>query len=143
MSPRPRSSSPKTSFSLASAGASPWTCSTAPRISSAVEATLDLVTLEELPPDHHLLDLGGPLADQKQRRVAVDALDLVLLRVAVAAVDAKRLLGVGARGLGGKQLRHPRLEVGALARVLQSRRLHRQEPRGLDARAHLGELEGD
>ena len=53
---------------------------------------LDLVPLKQLAADHHALDLGGPLADQQQRRVAIQALDLVLLRIAVAAVDAERFL---------------------------------------------------
>src|SRR5438874_12375871 len=105
---------PKTSFRFASAGASPCTRSTAPLIRSAVEAKLDLVPLQQLAADQHLLDLGGPLADQEQRRVAVEALDLVLLRVAVAAVDAERLLGVLLRRLGREELRHPGLEVRAL-----------------------------
>src|SRR5215207_5678903 len=60
------------------------------------------VALEQLLADHHLLDLGRALADQEQRRVAVDALDLVLLRVAVAAVDPQGLLGVRLRRLGGE-----------------------------------------
>jgi hypothetical protein len=47
------------------------------------------VALEQLLADDHALDLGGPLPDQQQRRVAVEPLDLVLLRVAVAAVDAE------------------------------------------------------
>ena len=68
--------------------------------------------------DHHLLDLGGALADQEQWRVAVDALDLVLLRVAIAAVNAERLLGVLVSRLGGEQLRHAGLDVRALAGVL-------------------------
>src|SRR3954469_10466441 len=50
---------------------------------------LELVPLKQLLPDHHALDLGRALADQEQRGVAVEALDLVLLRVAVAAVDAE------------------------------------------------------
>ena len=49
----------------------------------------DLVPLQQLLADHHALDLRGALADQQQRRVAVEPLDLVLLRVAVAAVDAE------------------------------------------------------
>ena len=49
----------------------------------------NLVALQQLLADHHALDLGGALADQQQRRVAVEPLDLVLLRVAVAAVDAE------------------------------------------------------
>src|SRR5947209_12810228 len=49
----------------------------------------DLVPLQQRLPDDHPLDLGSALADQQQRRVAVQPLDLVLLRVAVAAVDAE------------------------------------------------------
>jgi hypothetical protein len=42
--------------------------------------------------DDHPLDLARALADQEQRRVAVEPLDLVLLAVAVAAVDAEAVL---------------------------------------------------
>ena len=49
--------------------------------------------------DDHALDLGGAFADQQQRRVAVKALNLILLRVAVAAVNAERLLNAEATGL--------------------------------------------
>src|ERR1700750_668100 len=122
-----RSSRPKTSFSFASAGTSAWKRSIAVRIRSWVEATarpaLDLVSLEELFADRHALDLGRPLADQQQRRVAVETLDLVLLRVAVAAVDPQALLDAEAAGLGREQLRHPGLEVRALAGVLEPGRL--------------------
>src|SRR6202012_5446306 len=103
-----RSSSPKTSFSFASAGTSAWKRSIAVRIRSGVEATrlhgpLDLVPLEDLFADHHALDLGGPLADQEQRRIAVEALDLVLLRVAVAAVDSEGVLDVFLAGLRSEE----------------------------------------
>src|SRR5688572_33483439 len=81
---------------------------------------LDLVPLEELAADDHALDLRGALADQQQRRVAVEALDLVLLRVAVAAVDAEGVLDDLLAGLGGEQLRHAGLEVRALAGVLHA-----------------------
>src|SRR3954471_5750339 len=82
-------------------------------------SALDLVPLEQLLADHHALDLGRALADQEQRGVAVEALDLVLLRVAVATVDAERVLHHFLAGLGGEQLRHAGLEVGTLAGVLQ------------------------
>src|SRR5438876_1236321 len=81
---------------------------------------LDPVSLEQLLPDHHALDLGRALADQEQRRVAVEPLDLVLLRVAVPAVDPEGVLDDLLADLGGEQLRHARLEVGPLARVLQA-----------------------
>src|SRR6185436_1505638 len=90
-------------------------------------ARLDLVALEQLLADHHALDLGSALADQQQRRVAVEPLDLVLLGVAVAAVDAEAVLDDLLAGLGREQLRHPRLEVRALAGVLHPRGLHRQQ----------------
>src|SRR5436190_5407768 len=143
------SSRPKTSFRFFSAGTSAWNRSTAVLIRSAVDATalaalhLDLVPLQELLADNHALDLGGALADQEQRRVAVEALYLVLLGVAVAAVDAEALLDALLAGLRGEQLRHPGLEVGALAGVLHPRRLAREESCCLDLGRHVGELELD
>src|SRR5918999_5272028 len=104
---------------------------------------LDLVARQQLAPDDHALDLRRALADQQQRRVAVQPLDLVLLRVAVAAVDAEAVLDDLLAGLGGEQLRHPGLEVRALARVLHARGLEREQPRGLHLRGHVGELELD
>src|SRR6266571_7708896 len=75
----------------------------------------DLVALQELAGDHDLLDLAGPLADQQERGVAVQALDGVLGRVAVPAVHAQ---GVGddlVAGLGAEVLGHPGLQVRPLA----------------------------
>src|SRR5688500_20338127 len=68
----------------------------------------ELVALQQLLADDHALDLRGAFADQQQRRVAVEPLDLVLLRVAVAAVDAEAVLDDLLAGLRGEQLRHPR-----------------------------------
>src|ERR1700749_2760117 len=143
-----RSSRPKTSFSLARAGTSAWKRSIAVRIRSDVDAisaptSSDLVPLQDLFADHHALDLGGPLADQEQRRVAVEALDLVLLRVAVAAVDAEGVLDVFLARLRGQELRHAGLEVGALAGVLHPRRFAGDQAGRLQARRHVGELELD
>src|SRR5881398_2843937 len=106
-------------------------------------SALDLVALQELLADHHALDLGRALADQEQRGVTVEPLDLVLLRVAVAAMDAERVLHDLLAGLGGEQLRHAGLEVGALAGVLQARGLAGEEARGLDLGRHVRELELD
>src|SRR5829696_594768 len=111
--------------------------------SSLRSAQLDLVALEQLLADHHALDLGGALSDQEQRGVAVEPLDLVLLRVAVAAVDAERLLHDLLAGLGGEQLGHARLEIRALPRVLHARGLQREQPGGLDLRGHVRQLELD
>src|SRR4051795_2297018 len=120
------SSRPKTSFSFCSAGTSAWKRSTASLIRSGVDAIwlaalhLDLVALQELLADNHALNLRGALADQQQRGVAVEALDLVLLRVAVAAVDAEALLDALLAGLRGEQLGHAGLEIGAGAGVLHA-----------------------
>src|SRR5215210_5598719 len=103
----------------------------------------DLVALQELAADDHALDLRGALADQQQRRVAVEPLDLVLLRVAVAAVDAEGVLDDLLAGLGGEELRHAGLEVRALARVLHPGGLEREQARRLDLGGHVGELELD
>src|SRR5215217_7675060 len=147
-SPRARSSSRITSFSCLSAGSSSWRCSTACLMRVLVSpldtrSSLDFVALQQLLADHHALDLGGALADQEQRGVAVEPLDLVLLGVAVAAMDAERLLHHLLAGLGGEQLRHAGLEVGALPGVLHAGGLQREQPRGLDLRAHVRELELD
>src|SRR3712207_6866679 len=56
------------------------------------------------------------------RSVAVQPLDLVLLGIAVAAVDPEGVLHDLLAGLGGEQLGHPGLEVGSLPRVLQDRK---------------------
>src|SRR3954471_4169478 len=142
-------SRPKTSFSFCRAGTSAWNRSTAVLIRSGVDAMrlaalhLDLVPLQELLPDHHALDLRGSLADQQQRRVAVEALDLVLLRVAVAAVDAEAFFDAVLAGLRGEELGHPGLEVGALAGVLHPRCFAGDEAGGLELGRHIGELELD
>src|SRR3954465_1760268 len=106
-------------------------------------AASDLVPLQQLAPDHHALDLRGALADQQQRRVAVEPLDLVLLRVAVAAVDAEAFFDAVLAGLRGEELGHPGLEVGALAGVLHPRRFAGDEAGGLELGRHVGELELD
>ena len=71
------------------------------------------------------------------------ALDLVLLGVAVAAVDAETLLHAEAAGLGGEQLGHAGLQVRANACVLQSRRTQREQPGRVHLCGHVGELELD
>src|SRR5690242_8586105 len=58
----------------------------------SLPSLLDSEVLEQATADDHLLDLGGALADEQHRCLAVESLDLVLLGVAVAAVDAEALL---------------------------------------------------
>src|SRR5882672_7472050 len=95
------------------------------------------VALEQASRDDQLLDLVRAFPDQEERRVAVVALRPVIKRVAVAAVDAHAVERVLLRRLGGEVLRHPRLEVGAVAARLRLRRMQDEEPRCLGARRHL------
>src|SRR3954453_10849982 len=71
-SPRPRSSSSKTSLSWASAGTYPWKSVMAFSIRALVSGDdmrrrSDPVALEELLADDHALDLRRALADEQQR----------------------------------------------------------------------------
>src|SRR2546423_14935583 len=88
-------------------------------------------------------DLGGALSDQEQRGVAVETLDLLLLRIPVAAVDAERILDDLLAGLRGEQLRHAGLEVRALSGVLEAGGPARGATGGLDPGGPVGELELD
>src|SRR5690606_13800406 len=56
--------------------------------------------------DHDALDLARPLVDLRDPRVPIIAFDVVLLRVAVAAVDLDRLVGDPMAHLGGVELGH-------------------------------------
>src|SRR4051812_24483766 len=77
-----------------------------------------LVAAEQLAGDHELLDLARSLTDQQERRVAVEPLDRVLGRVAVAAMHPERLGNDLVAGLGAEVLGHAGLEVGPLPRRL-------------------------
>src|SRR5690348_18496188 len=72
--------------------------------------------------DDRLLDLRRPLAYQQERRLAHEPLDLVLLRVAVAAMDAERVLRDLRAVLAGQELRHAGLDVVARAGVRSEER---------------------
>ena len=103
----------------------------------------DAVALQEPLGDDDALNLVGPLADDQQRRVAIQPLHLVLLREPVAAVHAHRLADDLEARLGGEELRHPAFDVRALAGILLARREVREQTRRLDLRRHVGELELD
>src|SRR5436190_8746732 len=103
----------------------------------------DLVAADQLLGDHLAQDLVRSLADDHEHRVAVEALDLVLDRQAVAAEDAHRLLRAEDAGFRAGELGHRRLEVAALAAVEHSRRALDQLLRTLDLRRHVGELQLD
>src|SRR5689334_19521538 len=71
--------------------------------------------------DHLRLDLRRSLEDAEDTRVAQDAADLVLGRVAVAAMDLKRVVGVRPCHAGGQQLRHAGFDVATPVLVLLAR----------------------
>src|SRR6266508_2317553 len=96
------------------------------------------VLLQQAPADDGLLDLGGTLADQQERRLPHEPPDLVLLGVAVPAVDAERLLHHLDAVLAGEQLRHAGLDVVALPGVLEPGGVHHQRVCRLDLCGHLG-----
>src|ERR1700681_2180357 len=86
-----------------------------------------MVIADKLTRDHGAQDVVGTLADRHQRRVAVKALDLVLGRVTVPAVDAHRLERGFDADLGGVELRHAGLEVRPPAGVECGGRPPREE----------------
>src|SRR5215472_16049621 len=103
----------------------------------------DGVPLDPLPRDDDALHLVGALADAGERRVAVQPLDVVLLGIAVGAMDTHRFDTVLQRRLGSEVLGHAGLEVAALAAIEGIGGVERQEPRGAGAGRHLAELELD
>src|SRR6516162_6907067 len=81
------------------------------------------IPVDKLAGDDDALQFVGALADDEQRRVAIEALDGELLRIAVAAMDAHRFEADIDRRLGRKELGHPGLHVAALAFVIGARRV--------------------
>src|SRR5438067_4487229 len=100
-----------------------------------------LVSLDDLSRDDHALHLVRAFADAKKRRIPVEPLDHELGRVAIAAMDAHRLVRVLERGFGGEVLGHAGLQVAALAAVVDLGRLPDEQARSLGARRHLAQLE--
>src|SRR5436305_14645532 len=93
--------------------------------------------------DHHLLDLAGALVDLGDAGVAEVALDVVLLGVAVAAVDLQRLVGDPLGHLGGEQLGLGGFEGVALLVLLGPRRLPGEQAGGVELGRHVREVELD
>src|SRR6266851_6387539 len=106
-------------------------------------ARLGNVFTYELARDHCPEDVIGAFADGHQRRVTIETLDLVLGRVAVAAVDAHRLERRLDAHLRCVKLGHPRFEVGPPSRVEGRGGPPRQQPRGLDLGRHIRQLQLD
>src|SRR6476620_7307293 len=101
---------------------------------------------QHLSGDHETLDLLGSLIDLRDLRVAHEALDRVLLDVAVAAEDLHRLGRAVHRDVAALELRHRRrlrqlravdAVVGHLAETVE------QPARALALGFHVGELRLD
>ena len=103
----------------------------------------DGVQFQQAAGDDLALHLAGALADGEQLGVPVVALHGKLLRVAVAAVNLDAFRGRLLAHLAGEELGHPGLQVAALAAVLLGGGLVGQQPRGLDRRRHVRQLELD
>src|SRR3954447_23371263 len=94
--------------------------------------------------DDEALDLGGAFEDRVDLRVAVPPLDRVLAHVAIAAEDLDRLLGDAHGRLPRLELAHGAFTVlERLPRRTHPRRPPDEEPRRVDLRLHVGQLERD
>src|SRR4051812_1876173 len=95
------------------------------------------------PADHELLDLLGAFEDVVDLRVAVHALDGVLTRVPVAAVDLDGALGDPHGDASGLELRLRALGIGVAAVAGEPRGAPDEQPRRVDLGDHVGEHERD
>src|SRR5260370_2371786 len=104
-------------------------------------ARLGNVFTDELARDHCPQDVVGALADRHQRRIPIEALDLIFGRITVAAVDSHRLQRCLDADLRGVELCHPCFEVGPPPRVERRCRPPGQQARGLHLGRHVRELQ--
>src|SRR6266852_5128697 len=106
-------------------------------------ARLGNVFTDELARDHCPEDVVGALADRHQRRIPIEALDLIFGRIAVAAMDAHRLQRCLDADLRGVELGHPCFEVGPPPRIERRCCPPGQQARGLHLGRHVRELQLD
>src|SRR6266567_1325996 len=97
--------------------------------------------LLDLAGDDQPLDLVGALVDLGKAHVAEDALDAVVARVAVAAVDLERIGDVLHRHVGREQLGLRGLLGDRLAGIVQACGVMDQKPRSGDVGRHVREHE--
>ena len=91
----------------------------------------------------HALNLVRAFADHGERRIAVEALDVVLLRVTVRAVNPHRLDAVLERRLRREVFRHPRFHIAALTTVERRGGVEGKQARGSCTGCHVSQLERD
>src|SRR5207245_1125230 len=82
-------------------GSSGWAAASVERSLGSRRSGLERVLLDHLGRDHHLLDLGRPLVDLADARIAPVALDDELGQIAVAAVHLDGPVSAAGGGLGG------------------------------------------
>ena len=56
--------------------------------------------------------------DDEQRRIAIVAFDIELLRVTISTVDTHRFHGVLHRGLSGEEFCHPGFQIDAVTLIV-------------------------
>src|SRR5690606_2543553 len=76
---------------------------------------------EQAARNHMRLNFGCALEDVEDARVAQHAADLVFQRIAVAAVDLQRRVGIAPGDAGGEQLGHAGLDAAAATLILLPR----------------------
>src|SRR6185437_4483311 len=101
------------------------------------------MTFDPLARDDDALHLVRALPNARERGITVEALDVVLLRVAVGAVNAHRFRRILERRFRGEELRHAGFEIAAFAAVERLRRIEREQPCGARPRRHVRELQLD
>src|ERR1700694_1484327 len=93
--------------------------------------------------DQQALYFAGAFVDLRDARVAVMTLDGIVVQVTVAAVDLDRLGAHPFGELGGVELRLRSFREAGKALGAHARRMQDEQPRGIDARMHVGEVVAD
>ena len=93
--------------------------------------------------DDHAENLAGAFANLQKLGVTIEALDVKLAAVSVAAVDLDAVIADLAGPTGGEQLQLCGLHGDALALVLHLAGVPDHEIGGADLGCHIGELEAD
>src|SRR5712692_4481648 len=112
-----------------------------PRLGRVMTISFDLMgdsLLEKPLGDDLFHHLGRARGDGPEPHVAEEALHGKLPHVTVAAVELDRLVRDPVGHLGAEELGHGDLGDAVPPGIVESRRVVRQMPRGLDLRGHLG-----
>src|ERR1700694_1164133 len=97
----------------------------------------------EISRDQQALYFAGAFVDLRDARVAVMTLDGIVVQVAIAAADLDRLGAHRFGELGGVELRLRGFREAGKAFGAHARRMQDEQPGGVDARMHVGEIIAD